>query len=164
MVPVLFSIGTGSALFFFLHLWIWRRNPSVTPRMVLLGTLGIVGTCASLLVYWVLRGSDLIGFCSILWTELSLLVFYLFFYGGICRSVSLTLLTRLLAQNGRPLDFRSFIQEYSVSSRFEDRVRVMDEVGYVRLEGDRVILTPKGRRAVRLAAFLAGLIGDGLQG
>lgn len=152
----------GMATFWLLHVAIWRLAPSSAPRLRLLVVLAGVGMGVSVLTQrWL---GDLNG--TSLWTVLcaALLVMtgYLFMYAGIARSVSVTLLAWLLQRGS--MNVEELAQEYLASSRFEDRLRLMQASGFVQLTQDRVMLTPRGCALTRVAARLSQLLGTTLHG
>ena len=150
--------------FLFFHVLLWRSYPSHSPRFFLLGLLGVGEIVVSGLSYLLTEGGHGLGICAVVWTNLFLVIAYLFFYAGIARSVSLTLLARLLESSNRPLDFERVVEEYAASSRFEDRIRVMQTSGLVKLSGTTVRLTRKGSLYARGAKRVGDWLGAGLKG
>ena len=164
MGPFARSVLVGMGAFLLLHLWLWRARPSQAPRIVLLGCLGLGGIVAAGVSYRLLGGGDGVGLCAVVWTILFLVIAYVFVYAGIARSVSLTLLTRLLESGNRPMEVERVVEEYAASSRFEDRIRVMQATGLVERSGTTVRLTRKGGRWARGAQRVGRWLGDGLKG
>lgn len=122
-----------------------------------------MGILISEFIHFSLAGFQGAESCIILGLGLSIVIFYLILYGVIVRSVSVTLLTRLLGCRA-PLDFEVLLEEYRLSSRFEERVQVMHQSGLVTLSMGSVTLTPKGRWLVRVAEALARVFSDRMEG
>lgn len=161
---IVYAVATGMVALVLLHMVIWRTVPSNSPRILLLGFLAGVGIVVSLLVNLLLTGFSAFELCAVLWFDSFAVIFYVFFYSGIARSVSVTILTRLLHCGDRPLDFNTLVEEYALSSRFEDRIELMNKSGLVRLSENSVTLTRKGLVLARYAKVLGQVIGSGLQG
>jgi len=96
--------------------------------------------------------------------NLLFIMLYLFVYAGLSRSVSITLLARLLESGPRPLDLGALSREYSNSSRFEDRIHLMNESGLLQVEGSSVRFTAKGLRLARGSQWLSRILSSGLEG
>ena len=150
-------------IFLVTHVAVWRTLPSGSPRIGLLSGLAATGVVISLLTVLLVGGllPELFAVASI---DFLLVVLYLFVYAGVARSVSLTLVARLLVEPGHTVAFGTLLDEYTSSSRFEDRLRLMGESGLLLISGDRVDLTVKGVRMARWARFLGRTVGDGLVG
>ncbi|GEM_PF-1631730 len=160
---ILITTAWGTGLFLVGHIAVWRAKPSNTPRVALLCALALAGMAASVAADAARWGFEPVVFWSTLWIEAFLVVVYLFLYSGLARSVSVTLLCRLLGRE-RVVSFAGLVEEYDRSSRFEDRIRLMADSGLVRCEGDRVTLTPKGDALARWTRRISRSIGDGLGG
>jgi hypothetical protein len=158
------SVAAGIAAFLVLHVVIWRASPSNSPRILLLALLAGVGVVVSLLVDVLAGGFNGFELCAVLWIDIFAIIFYMFVYAGVARSVSVTLLSRLLKCQDRPLDFHTLVEEYTLSSRFEDRIRLMEKNGLVRLGEGAVRLTWQGLALARGAKVLGQVLGDGLKG
>lgn len=158
------SVGAGAVFFLLLHVGIWRAVPDNSPRMTLLGVLMLVGIGASLAVDAALGIRDGLELWAVAWTGASLGVIYIIFYSGVARSVSLTLLARVLRDGTRPVRLSDLVQEYEASARFEDRIRLMHESDLIRLSGDMAALTDRGVRLARWSRGLSRIIGNGLEG
>ncbi|SVD29875.1 uncharacterized protein METZ01_LOCUS382729, partial [marine metagenome] len=130
-------------IFLVTHVAVWRTLPSGSPRMGLLSGLAAMGVVISLLTVLLVGGllPELFAVASI---DFLLVVLYLFVYAGVARSVSLTLVARLLVEPGHTVVFGTLLDEYTSSSRFEDRLRLMGESGLLLISEDRVDLTVKG--------------------
>jgi hypothetical protein len=88
---------------------------------------------------------------------------YVNFYGVTCRSVSVTLLIRFLgAPRGVPL--RDLVEEYERSSRFGDRLAVMEKMGWIERRGNDFLLTPKGNRVATFVRTVATVLSGRLEG
>lgn len=157
------SVTTGMGIFLVTHVAVWRTLPSGSPRIGLLSALAAMGVVISLLTVLLVGGllPELFAVASI---DFLLVVLYLFVYAGVARSVSLTLVARLLVEPGHTVAFGTLLDEYTSSSRFEDRLRLMGESGLLLISEDRVDLTVKGVRMARWARFLGRTVGDGLAG
>ena len=97
------SVIIGMAVFFLLHVGIWRMAPSNVPRMFLLGRLAAMSVAVSLLAEWLWGGFDAVALCTVLWIDAFWITLYFFIYAGLVRSVSLTLLSRMVQCGDRPI-------------------------------------------------------------
>lgn len=158
------AVAAGMTTFLLLHVVIWRAAPSNSPRILLLGLLAAVGILVSLLVGLLLAGLNAFVLCAVLWIDLFAVILYMFVYAGLARSVSVTLLSRLLRCGDQPLDFNALVEEYSSSSRFDDRIRLMHRSGLVRLSENSVALTGRGSALARWAKLMGQVVGGGLEG
>lgn len=118
----------------------------------------------SLLVSLGIAGFNGFELCAVLWIDSFAVVLYMFVYAGLARSVSVTILSRLIECGGRPLDFDTLVGEYALSSRFDDRIQLMEKNGLVRFAADSVTLTKKGFALARAAKGLGEVFGSGLRG
>ncbi len=159
-LPVL----TGMAALVILHVAIWRMSPSPDPRVGLLGRLALGGVGLSVLANGFLAGFNGPDLCAVLWIDALAVTCYFFVYAGVARSVSMTLLSRLLRCQGGSLDVETLVNEYAASARFEDRVEVMRRIGLVRVAGKTVALTPKGAAVSRGVRMLSTLMCSDVRG
>ena len=164
LVAVFLSAKVGMILFFLLHLSIWMGMPSNQPRILLLSFLWGAGAVFSLAVYNCFFQANGIGVVSIIWIDFFTLVAYLFVYAGVARSVSLTLLSKLASAPDGTRSAPSLVDEYLLSQRFGDRIRLMRAAGLVEISGDTASLTGKGRLLALTAGSLGRLFGGQLQG
>jgi hypothetical protein len=160
----LLAVATAMATLFVLHVAIWRLRPANSPRMTLLFLLVCVSTGISLLVDLVIGQGGVLEAWAVLWTDLSLAVFYVIVYSVLARSVSVTLLGRMLQEGCNRITIEELVKEYESSSRFEDRVRLLCNSGLARLSQDSLVLTAKGFRLARCAKAVGAVIGRGLEG
>lgn len=158
------SVAAGVMAFLLLHVTIWRWAPDNSPRIMLLGVLTGVGIAVSAVIDIELGNWNALELCAVLWIDASLGVFYIVFYSFLARSVSITLLARLLYCGTQPLSLDAMVDEYASSSRFEDRIRLMHESGLTRLSTNSVSLTNKGFRLARWVKTLGRVVGNGLEG
>lgn len=158
------SVIAGMAVFFILHLILWRAAPSQAPRIGLLTWLAVIGLGSCGLTRWVVGGADLIELTAALGSMTFLVILYFFIYAAIARSVSVTLLVRFLRSSSSALDFEALLEAYQASAQFEDRLRLMHHSGLVRLSGNTVTLTPRGRALSRGARTLCRLTCGDLRG
>ena len=158
----LISIVAGILLFFLAHLILWHLFPSNEPRMVLLAKVAVVGISFSLATNYFLLGFQPLELCAVLWVDLFILIVYFFIYAGLVRSVSITILSRLMSES-QGVAFESLAQEYRRSQRFEDRIRVMEKSGLLRCTEEKVTLTPKGAQWAYTVKTLSRLTGEGLK-
>ena len=157
------SVLAGVGLFAILHIAIWRARPSNTPRVVVLGCLALAGLMVSgWTAVWLGRLTT-VELCAVLWIDLFVFIAYFFVYAGMARSVSVTLLSRLRHCH-QPIHVETLVTEYARSSRFEDRIGLMNQSGLVQWSGNTVTLTAAGRRLARLTRALSRLITGGLKG
>ncbi len=163
-ITVMTSLVAGTAVFALLHVGVWRAFPSNEPLMTLLGMLLAVSIGAAMALDYAFGQGGSLELCAVLWTGVSCGVFYVIFYSGLARSVSLTLLGRLFQAGPHPLLLDELVQEYATSDRFEDRVRLMHESGLVRLSGDSVELTKRGARVAHWSRGLGRIVGNRLEG
>ena len=161
---VLISVMVGMIVFLGLHLALWRRSVSNSPRMILLAVLAGIGLAASALAQIVFSGYSPAPLFTALWIDLFLMISYFFIYAGVCRSVSVTLISRLLKSKNQTVELGALVEEYVRSARFEDRIRLMDQSGLVRLSGQSVRITPKGLAVARVVRFLSRVTGRELEG
>jgi len=157
------SLAAGIVSFLLLHVAIWRLAPDNSPRIMLLGLLAAFGMAVSALTDRML-GGDGLEVCAVLWIDVFLGIFYVIFYSALARSVSLTLLARVLSSGAQPLSADALVNDYASSSRFEDRIRVMQEIGFAQCSSNSVRLTDKGFRLARCVKALGRVIGSGLEG
>ena len=160
----LVAVTIGLAIFLGSHVLIWKRMPLDTPRIFLLAGLGIFGIGMSILADIILSGFSLLRLSFVVWVDLFFVILYMFIYAGIARSVSLTILSRIYEIEGNFLEFDSAILEYGESSRFEERISLMEDSGFLELTNDKVTLTPKGTFLAQGATFLSWILGTRLQG
>ncbi len=158
------SVGIGAATFIGLHVLWWRRTASNNPRIGLLCLLAIVGVACSLIVGLFFYELAEEALWALLWIDAFFVVLYLFLYAGIVRSVSLTLLAHLRQDDHRSIDLQSIIDEYSASARFEDRIQLMSESGFIQVSKEFVSLTKTGRLLAKSAKGLSRLLGTDLEG
>ena len=158
-MTVIAAVTAGMALFLLAHVMIWRARPSNAPRFLLLGGLAVLGLTVSLAAAWWFSG-DAVTLWAVAWIDSLCLVVYGVGYSGIARSVSLTLLGRLLEAGNTPLDINELTAQYVASSRFEDRITQLRRAGWLRTHNGSIALTPRGaalcRRARALSWFMAG--------
>ncbi|MBI4354253.1 MAG: hypothetical protein HY595_03350 [Candidatus Omnitrophica bacterium] len=164
MDRVLSSVAIGLGVFFLLHVLIWRARPSNAPRIVRLTGLAVMGMVVA---GWMAVGVNRLPWidaCAVLWLTGFWSTLYFFIYAGLARSVSVTLLSRLLPHRAESVEFDTLLEEYVASRRFDDRIRLMHDTGLLRLEEESVSLTPVGRALSRGAQRLTRLLGGALEG
>ena len=162
-VRIIAAVMLGMGSWVGCHVGLWRLKPSNAPRMLLLGLLSLAGLAVSLAFGMAMR-ADTLELWVVVWVDLFVTIGYCYVYAGLARSVSVTLLARLRRCDGGSLPFETLVEEYAGSSRFEDRLRVMDEAGLIHLSGCVVTLTPQGRWLGRGAWVLSRALGGYLQG
>lgn len=158
------SVVAGLGVFFLLHITLWRAKPSNAPRILLLTGLAGVGLVSSGVMALVMSGGAAVEVCAALWLTGFFLTVYFFVYAGVARSVSVTLLSRLLHNRKEPVEFGALLDEYAASTRFQDRIRLMHQTGLLRITGDLVSLTPMGRAFSHGVKILTRLACGELQG
>lgn len=163
-VSLVVSVAIGGVVLLLLHVMVWRWAPDNSPRVILLGLLTTIGILISGVIDAVLTNGDSLEVCAVVWIAVSLGVFYIIFYVGLARSVSLTLLARLRGCGAQSLPLNALVDEYASSSRFEDRIRVMHKTGLAQLSADSVNLTDKGFKLARWAKVLGRAAGIGVEG
>lgn len=163
-IGVLCSVAMGTMLFLMLHLLIWRFKPSNNPRITLLTCLGAIEIVASEFAQYFIFEPKPIELGAVLGFDVLIVILYLFLYAGLSRSVSVTLLVRLLPCGLESVDPEALCQEYLSSTRFEDRLHLMQKSGWVSVSKPLVKLTPKGRILIRGVKSLACIFSDGLEG
>lgn len=159
---VLGPVGAGLATFFFLHIALWRAAPSNSPRMSRLALLAGVALMVSAAASTRRSGADSLAIWPVVWFDVFAIVLYVFVYAGLARSVSTTLLGRLLQAERIP--FAAFAAEYAASSRFEDRLRLMHRAGLVVMAGEHVHLTRRGANLARVCELAARATAGRLEG
>ena len=158
------SVLIGMAAVVILHVAIWRMAPSPDPRLGLLWRLTLGGVGLSVLANGFLTGFNSPDLCAVLWIDALVIAGYFFVYAGVARSVSMTLLSRLLRCPGGSLDVETLVNEYVTSSRFEDRVEHMRRIGLLNVSGDILTLTPKGAAVSRGVKVLSTLTCSDVRG
>lgn len=161
---VINSVIAGTGTFLLLHVAVWRARPSNSPRMFLLFLLAATGAGISVIVDVWLTGFRGLELFAVLCFELSAITLYFFVYAGLARSVSITLLSWLLSSGDRLVTLDTLADRYESSSRFEDRIRLMHNSGFLVLSDNSATLTRKGAALAHLAKALGRVIGDGLRG
>ena len=111
-----------------------------------------------------LSGLNAFELCTVLWIHFSLVIFYMFLYVHLARSVSVTLVSWLYRSGDQGLKVETLVQRYSASSRFEDRIQVMHDGGLLHLTQNTATLTPKGRLLALVSELLGRALGEGLKG
>lgn len=159
---VVFPLAIGLVVFFALHVGLWRSAPSNRPRVGRLA--GIAGVALAISVagsVWRSAGITL-AIWPIVWVEAFVIVLYVFVYAGLARSVSATLLARI--QTSGRIRFDHFAAEYAASSRFEDRLQLLHDVGLVKISEVGVTLTDRGARLARICEWAARVTASRLEG
>ena len=164
MAAITLSVITGFLLFLALHVVIWRARPSNDPRIRLLTWFALVGLIGTGSAHLVVSGWNPIDVCAALWIEMALILAYFFVYAGVSRSVSVTVLSRLLQSHGHAIEFETLLAEYIASARFQDRLQLMRKTGLVQVSEDAVGLTRKGRVFSRSVQALSTFTCAHLQG
>jgi hypothetical protein len=159
-VPVLFGI------FFFqaMHVLIWRWRPSHSPRIYLMTVLMAVSLLASVIFHSMFWPADPAEQFAIVSVGICAEMGYLYFYSGLARSVSLTILARLSGKGQPMLSLSNLVDDYLQSSRFEDRLEVMRQSGWITVTDGLVRLTERGRLVARGVRFISTLLCGGLEG
>ncbi len=147
-----------------LHLLVWRARPSNDPRIGLLCLLGAIGWAFSIGLYAVRWGGDRIAIAAVTFHFVFIVIAYLFFYAGLARSVSITLLGRLLTAPDKTLSFDVLADEYEKSDLFDDRIRLLDTLDLVEVRGETIRLSGKGRLLTDTARRLCGVLGGTIEG
>lgn len=159
---VLFPVVVGLGVFFVLHVGLWRAAPSNRPRVGRLTAIAGIALAISVAAsVWTSAGLTL-AIWPIFWIETFVVVLYVFVYAGLARSVSATLLARI--QTSGRIRFDRFAEEYAASSRFEDRLQLLHDVGLVRISEAGVTLTDRGARFARICELAARLTASRLEG
>lgn len=164
MSSVMPSVLAGLSVFLVLHVLLWRARPSNAPRILLLTGLAGVGMAVSGWTGVMTNGWQAIEVCAAMWITGFGLTVYFFVYAGVARSVSVTLLARLRHSRTEPVALETLVKDYATSTRFHDRIRLMDHAGLLRVEGDSVRLTPRGRALSHGVRMLTRLTCGALQG
>ena len=137
----------------------WRLFPSDSPRLFAFSIWALGSLMVSVLAGW-LFGADASSCVAILWAQIAIIAWYFFLYTGVARSVSVTLL----------IDLRIGIKEsellvkYEKSSRFEDRIQLLESLGWILRDGEKVQLTTKGKNVAKRFVFLSKVFGYGVRG
>ncbi|MCG3205124.1 MAG: hypothetical protein KCHDKBKB_01841 [Elusimicrobia bacterium] len=152
----------GFVLFLIVHVFLWRKKPSNEPRIILLSIV-MFSTLLGLGLFSSNRSDGNINHIfTVLCFEIFLFTLYAYFYSGICRSVSITLLTQLM--KSPTLNIESLTQEYARSSRFEDRLVVMEQMGVLKISNGNAQLTQQGNIITRVILFISWMISGKLEG
>ena len=159
-IPVL----AGVAVFQALHIVLWRRRPSHAPRIYLMSGLIMVGLAASAALrafVWNTDGEALFAVISIgAFAD----VLYMFFYCGLARSVSFTVLGRFVERPSERVPLSLIVDDYTGSSKFQDRLEVMRRSGWIAMDGDRVALTDRGLLFAKRINLISTILCGGLEG
>ena len=158
------SVGLGTLMLVGLHVALWRLRPSNAPRMGRLALLGAAGFAVAMAATLWRAGLNAEALYAAAGLQSGVVVTYLVAYAALARSVSLTLLSRVRQAGGAPVAFNQLVEEYLASSRFEDRIRVMDESGFLECVDDCVVLTRRGERLARSAQRMSSWLQGTLQG
>ena len=162
MNEIITSSLAGIFFFLFIHIISWRLSPSNRPRMLLLFLLAISGMFCSVIVHLFFFNTDLISITSTIWLDIFFIIFYLFLYAGLSRSVSLTLLEKISIS--KSIDFEILLKDYESSIRFLDRMELMKKNEYIKISNNIVTIRPKGRKLISITRSLGRLIGVSLEG
>jgi hypothetical protein len=158
------SAAVGVTVFLLLHVILWRVFPSDLPRIRLLALLSLIGMASSIAVHLRFHSRDPIELYAVCAIDVFAMVLYTFFYAGLARSVSLTLMIRFLQSRLDSTDLEILAEEYAASTRFEDRIYLMQESGLVRVSGHSVSLTPRGKQLGFWSRALGRWLQAGLEG
>lgn len=161
---ILLAEATGFGAFLVAHLWMWSRKSSSDPRIGRIMTLMAAGWIVSIAVYSFLEQLSAESFYVLTGISAGIYVLYLYFYSGICRSVSVTLLIHIDDARSKIVSFPALVSDYTSSSRFEDRIDVMRRAGFVDVNASGVELTPKGKKAAKTIRIASSIICGGLEG
>lgn len=154
-----------AALFFFgVHFVAWRFWPSPHPRISHLLVLGMLSCVLALLLALQLTTLLSVECLALSGLQFLIVIGYIFFYAGIARSVTVTMLIRFLEQGNHAMDFNEFIREYNESTRFSDRLILMEKLGLITINGPQTILTPRGSFTARWVGRLNLWLGIQLEG
>ena len=150
---------------FILHILIWRLFPSNHPRFGILGWILLVGYLVSVAVDAYLSGLAPSEQYVIFGLHFFFDVGYvLFFYPGISRSVSVTLMAWLLESDDGVMSLDEINQRYGSSSRFEDRVQMLHDHHFLRFENGSATLRAKGRFIGWMCEVAGRILGTGMEG
>src|SRR5688572_8124326 len=94
------SVLVGCVVFFTIHIGYWRLKPSNSPRVLGLFGCGFFGFVASAMALAVSIEVTAMDFYLVWGIDLFIIMFYVLVYGVLVRSVSVTLLGRLLHEPG----------------------------------------------------------------
>src|SRR5581483_7865503 len=106
---------TGFFLAVAVHIAVWRVSPSTSPRIAGVFLVLAGGLAAALTASVLIRGDDEKILFAVFSYSFVLDVLYMHFYSGVCRSVSLTLLTRLRGSPERTVPLDVLMAEYESS-------------------------------------------------
>ena len=80
---------------------------------------------------------------------------FLFFWGGLFKSISVRVLCDLLAEENKSLHLDHIYEEYLLTESFKGRLKILIESQYLTLENnDTYKLTTNGRKFVRRVGFV----------
>jgi hypothetical protein len=158
------SATAGITVFLFLHVILWRLFPSDLPRIRRLAQLSVIGIATSITVHLLFYSRDPIELYAVGGIDVFAMVLYTFFYAGLARSVSLTLMIRFLRSHSATTDLEALAEEYAASTRFEDRIYLMQESGLVGVSGHKVSLTARGKQLGSWSRTLGRWLQAGLEG
>ncbi len=132
--------------------------------MGLLLRLSVVGAMISIGTCFYLVGPEVFVLVSTLYLYALVMIGYFFVYAAFSRSVSITLMIQLAGFPDSTQTFDFLREQYEVSSRFESRIELMRDAGFLRMDGDCVEITRKGRILVRATKVLAACLGTIFEG
>ncbi|PCI38401.1 MAG: hypothetical protein COB53_04810 [Elusimicrobia bacterium] len=147
-----------------LHVVVWRVRPSNDPRIGLLCLLGGFGWAFAVGLYVVRWGGDRVAVAAVTFDFIFLIIAYLFFYAGLSRSVSITLLGQLLQAPDQQIGFDVLAGAYEKSDRFDDRIRLLNNLNLVEISGENIRLSGRGKVLTDTARGLCGLLGGTIEG
>ena len=164
MVSDIGCVAIGLSIAAILHILVWRSAPSNSPRIFLIFILLFLGLCISLAASALTTGFNADAFLAVFSYSVLADVFYTFLYTVACRSVSMTLLIRMETLPNNRISLDQLAMEYASSARFDDRIHVMADSGWVEFKEGLAALTPRGVKVAKVARGISRFLSGGLEG
>ncbi len=164
MVSDVGCVAAGLSIAAVLQILVWRSAPSNSPRISLIFIFLCLGLCVSLVVSALTQGLHADAFLAVFSYSVLADVLYIFLYTVACRSVSMTLLIRMGTLPEERVSLDQLTMEYVSSTRFDDRIHVMVDSGWVEFKEGFAVLTPRGAGVARLMRRISSFLSGGLEG
>jgi hypothetical protein len=143
LVSGLVVSAVASMVFSILHLMLWQMNSIKNRGLFLMLKISIVAYMVAIVIGYTIDYSISMH----IWVSVPifscLLMFYLHFYVGVDRSVSIRILGELYQQENQSLSFDELNQCYPQDRMILDRVDLMVDKEWLSLEGGHYACTKK---------------------
>ncbi len=132
-----------------------HRAEKYAAHVRLLGGLGVLGLGVFFACHWSLTFLPAQAPAS-LWAVLifaPLFFIYMTFYFAMDRSVQERMMIELDSAPEQELDFEGILRVYDPDTKFRNEIDGMLDEGFLRVEGESYVMTPKGQLYARLARW-----------